>query len=270
MPAFPCTFDTDGPIRVTLRVPYGDVTLETSDAPTASVVLTTRNSSAFTPHDDTVTFRDGHLRIEVERPQGILAKLTGGEGPDVRVTLPHDSRVDAECTFGDLRLDGRYASTDLRGSSGDVDAGTLTGECDVTLSNGDIRIDTVDGRATLKTSNGDIKVRRIAGEVRATTANGDIHVDWLAGELGATTSAGDIKVDAARLGSIAASTRFGDLRFGVVPGTAVWADAHAGTGDVRSELEASEGPDEHGPRLEVRAQTSFGDIVLKRAKDDRR
>jgi hypothetical protein len=48
-------------------------------------------------------------------------------------------------------------------------------------------------------------------------------------------------------------------------GTAAWLDASAGVGQVHNALESADAPEPSAETVEVRARTSFGDIVIRRA-----
>lgn len=278
------TFDTPGPIRATLSVPAGDIICETSETATTTVVVTGRRGDRVGPTDAVVTYSDGHLEVTIPRAPGFLGWLASGDGPGVRVTLPRGSRVTADGSYGEVRLDGDYAEVAVRTSMGDVTlsdaaeasvktshgdirAGRLTGHTSLTTANGDIRVALIDGTAVCKSSNGSVRLESVSGDVRASTANGDVRVDDFAGTLGATTASGEIRVGNARAGAIAASTRLGDLTFGIAPGVATWVDVTAGNGKVHNRLDAADGPAEAGPRLEIRAQSAFGDINLRRSQE---
>jgi len=251
MRSVPYSFDTPAPISATLSVPNGDLVCEASETATTTVVVTGRGGERVTPEDVTVTYSDGHLEVTVPKIQGWFNLLASGQGPNVKVTLPQDSRIIAEGSYGDVRLDGGYAAITVKTSMGDVTVG-----------------DSAD--TDIKTSQGDVRAGRLTGHTVLTTANGDLRVDDFAGTLGGTTAAGDVRVNNARAGSIAASTRFGDLTFGIPSGTATWVDVSSAAGKVRNHLDAGDDPGAGAPRLQIRAQTSFGDISLRRSRDERR
>lgn len=290
MPNEPFVYDTPEPIRAEIALPSGDLRVEAVATATTEVLVTpaTRSeSSARLAEQSIVRFDGGRLEVLVPRTNDLLSWLVpSGPRVDVRIRLPRASEVTMDGTYGDVRLLGSLGRTQVRTSQGDVHledadgveikttngdvrANLLTAHTAITTSNGDVTVRAIDGSAVLKTSNGDIRLDAVSGDVRATTANGDIRVEEFRGTLGATTTSGDVIVATARSGEIAASAKTGDLTFGVPEGTAVWVDVRSGTGDVRNKLETGEAPEEDADRLEIRGQTSFGDITLKRS-DDRR
>jgi hypothetical protein len=60
-------------------------------------------------------------------------------------------------------------------------------------------------------------------------------------------------------------TRLGDLEVGIHEGTAAWLDVRATAGKVRSSLEETGVPEPSAETVEVRARTTAGDIVVRRA-----
>jgi hypothetical protein len=60
-------------------------------------------------------------------------------------------------------------------------------------------------------------------------------------------------------------TAAGELEVGVREGTAAWLDVSAHHGRVRTSLDEASTPDEGEATVEVRARTSYGDIVIHRA-----
>jgi hypothetical protein len=60
-------------------------------------------------------------------------------------------------------------------------------------------------------------------------------------------------------------TAYGELEVGIREGTAALLDVRSQFGSVRNSLTASDGPQPSDQRVEVRARTSFGDIVIRRS-----
>jgi len=90
-------------------------------------------------------------------------------------------------------------------------------------------------------------------------------VERAAAGVSATTSAGDIRLHSVRSGSVTAESTYGRVEIGVAQGSAAWLEVEARHGVVRSELEQAEGPGEADHTVEIRATTSYGDIILRRA-----
>jgi hypothetical protein len=63
-------------------------------------------------------------------------------------------------------------------------------------------------------------------------------------------------------------TPAGEVEVGVRDGTAAWLDVVTRFGAVRNGLDTGDPSPPTGARVEVRARTSIGDIVIGRAPDD--
>jgi DUF4097 and DUF4098 domain-containing protein YvlB len=173
-----------------------------------------------------------------------------------------------ECRFktsvGQFRLD-RTGRLRL-GTTGHVTVDTVIGNADVATGSGRIRIGDIDGTAVIKNSNGNIDVDTVTGELRASTANGDISVDRADAGVEAKTSNGTIRIGQVARDSVTLYTAAGDLEIGVAAGTAAWLDLKTGHGRVTNTLDdIGHGPDRSEETVEVRAQTSFGDITVRRS-----
>jgi hypothetical protein len=60
-------------------------------------------------------------------------------------------------------------------------------------------------------------------------------------------------------------TGYGQIELGIRPGTAARLDAHTGFGQVHTDMSAADSPGPDEETAEVRARTSFGDIVIRRS-----
>jgi hypothetical protein len=58
----------------------------------------------------------------------------------------------------------------------------------------------------------------------------------------------------------------GELEVGIREGTAALLDVRSQYGNVRNFLTASDGPKASDQTVEVRARTSYGDIVIRRSE----
>lgn len=277
------TFDTPEPISATIDIAGGHVILKASDRADTVVEV-----SATDPSDEAHVRAAQQTIVECSRGKlvvkGPKKRLTlFGRGPavDVMIELPSGSTVYSETwgavtgegRLGDVRVQAAVGPLDLeatgparlRTSAGDISVAHIHGHADVATSSGDIRIGTVDGSASVKTSNGDLTLGEVTGDLRLGSANGDITVDRAHAELQAKTARGDVRIGEVVRGPVEMHTTFGDLEVGVRQGPAVWLDVSAGTGSVRSELEAADRPGPSDETVVIKGSTGFGDIVLRRA-----
>jgi DUF4097 and DUF4098 domain-containing protein YvlB len=277
------TFDTPKPIVVTIDIAAGHVRINASDR--ADTVVQVRPSDESEDADvqaaeqTRVEYANGQLLVKA--PKNKIRSLFGRPASiDVTVDLPSDSRVDAKA-WADFRSEGRIGESTfdtaagsirldqtgrlkLRTAAGAVSVGRSVGHTDVTTSSGKIWIGKIDGTAVVKTSNGDITVGEVTGDVRLNTANGDITVDRALAGLGAKTAFGSVRIGEVVRGSVVLETGFGELELGVREGTAAWLDVSSKHGSVRSDLDASDSPEQSDETVEVRARTGYGDIVIRR------
>ena len=85
------------------------------------------------------------------------------------------------------------------------------------------------------------------------------------GDVNASTANGDVRVGGVRRGSASLKTSFGEIEVGIQAGTAARLDVHTEFGHIRNRMDASEGPGPSDETVEVRARTSYGDIVIHRS-----
>jgi hypothetical protein len=57
----------------------------------------------------------------------------------------------------------------------------------------------------------------------------------------------------------------GEIEVGVREGSAAWLDVKTKFGRVRNEMTTSDAPAEHADKVEVHANTAFGDVIVRRA-----
>ncbi len=277
------TFDTPEPIVVTIDTTGGHIRIHASDR--ADTVVEVRPSDESQDADvqaagqTQVEYANGQLLVKT--PRNKIRSLFGRTASiDLTVELPSGSRIEAR-TWGDFRSEGRIGESTfdiaagsvrldqtgrlkLRTAAGDVSVGRSGGHTDVTTSTGKIRIGEIDGTAVIKTSNGDITVGEVTGDVQLKTANGDITVDRALAGVGAKTAFGSVRIGEVVRGSVVLESGFGEVELGVREGTAAWLDVSSQHGSVRSDLDATDSPEQAGETVEVRARTNYGDIVIRR------
>ncbi len=280
------TFATPAPISVTIELVVGDIRITASDRANTVVEVRPRDDAKA---DDIKAAAQTHVEYEggellVKRPRNWRQYSPFGSGGavDVTIDLPTGSLVDGDlsmgklhgegelgaCRFttamGNIRLD-QVGALHLSTSSGNIAVDHARGDVDVSTASGELRLQAIDGAALIKNSNGATMVGEVAGDLRVQSANGRISVDRAQGSVTAKTARGDLRVGAVGRGVIVLETAIGDVEIGIEDGTAAWLDLSSKFGSVRNTLEDSDGPQPSDATVEVRAVTSVGDIVVRRA-----
>jgi DUF4097 and DUF4098 domain-containing protein YvlB len=279
------TFETPEPISVTIELATGDVRVVASERADTAVEVRPSSNPADEADDDVVAqtrvdYAEGVLLIRTPKPR--MFGLFGATGSvDVTVALPAGSRLSAEASLAAVRGTGRLGECRIRTSSGGVTlehtgrldlstgsgpvtVGRVDGSARIATGSGRVAVDEIDGAATVKNSNGDTWIGAIAGDARLSTANGNLTVDHAGAGVTAATANGEIVLGTVARGAVTARTGFGPIEIGIAPGTAAWLDLHTSFGSVHNRLEPSDAPPAGGDVVEIRARTSYGDIVIRR------
>ncbi len=279
------TFETPEPISVSVELVVGDVRVTATDRGDTTVEV--RPSDASNELDvraaehTRVEYAAGHLLVKgpKQRALGLFNKVGS---VDVTIELPAGSQLrgDAsvaafravgrlgECRLktaaGDLQLD-RTGPVDLTSGAGAIGVEEVTGHAEISTGSGRVRLARIDGTAVIKNSNGESWVGDVTGDARVNSSNGGISIDHAHAGVTATTANGDVRVGGVTRGSVVLRTAFGGIEVGIHAGTAARLDVSTSLGKVHNELDASDSPGPSDETAEVRARTSFGDIVIRRA-----
>lgn len=277
------TFETPQPITVRLEVVVGHFELVASDRTDTVVEVRPTNPSRdldVTAADQTrVDYAKGNLLIKGPKPLGPWRKIGS---VDVTIELPVGSAVHGAAAMADLRAQGRlgrcefdtaagHIRLDQTGAlhvttaTGDIAADHVVGTVEIATGSGNVRVRHIDGTAVIKNSNGESWVGEISGDARFNAANGTITVDKALSAVQAKTANGNVRLGEVVRGTIGLETAMGELEVGIREGTAAWLDVHTGFGTVHSTLAATDSPAASDERVEVRARTSFGDILIHRS-----
>jgi DUF4097 and DUF4098 domain-containing protein YvlB len=248
------TFATPGPVTLEVKIPAGDLDVETGNAAETTVELEVHGRDGDELEQNTrIEMRrrgDGYeVVVDAERNSGI--GLFRGRSGDyrVRVKVPHDATLRSEVASADIRGRGRYAEVDLKAASGDVELERVTGD------------------ASINTASGDIQVERV-GSGKINSASGDVQLDDVSGALSVNTASGDIELKSVTSGEVKVNSASGDVEVGIAEGSRLWVDAQSLSGDTASELELESGAPiegDEGPLVELKARTMSGDITVRRA-----
>jgi hypothetical protein len=247
------TFTTPGPVTLDIRIPAGDIEIETDDAAETAVELQARGRDAEALESDAeISMRprgDGYeVRVEAGRGRAGFLGLRGGEYR-VRVAAPHGATVKANLASADISGRGRYSDLDVKVASGDVEFEDVSGEADVNAASGDVQLDRV-GTAKINSASGDVRIDESAKGADVNTASGDVAID--------SVVSGDVRINSAS----------GDIEVGIAKGSRLLVDAQTLSGDTSSELDLESGntiETDEGPLVELKARSMSGDISIKRA-----
>ncbi|MFM9370856.1 DUF4097 family beta strand repeat-containing protein [Streptomyces sp. Da 82-17] len=276
------TFDTPEPISLTLEFDMGSARVVAGDRADTVVEVLPRNGAddndMQAAQQTKVTFSGGKLLVKSPRKRSLF----GRPGSlDITVELPAGSDVQGSSPMADLTAEGplghcefrtslgdlqvqRAATVRLRTSHGDVTVGRVEGVAEVSGA-GRIDIGSLGAEAAVRNGNGDTSVGEAHGDLKVNSANGRVSVDVAHASVDAKSANGHIRVGDVARGRITLRTAAGDLEVGIRESTAAWLDVRTSVGSVLNSLGPAQGPEGAAETVEVRADTSVGDIVVRRA-----
>lgn len=263
-------FETPEPVELTVELGSGTVVVEATDTDTTTVEVDG-------PHAEEFTVEQRGRRIAVIAPR----RLMSGRGShDVHVVVPTDSGLYTRTGSATVQAEGRYETLRTKTGSGDVEVDTVTGvavadsgsgsvTCDtvggdlrVRTGSGQVEIGSVQGKAVLSTGSGDVALGRAGDAVVVKAGSADATVGHSCGDLTLNTGSGDLRVERATSGRVRGRTGSGDIAVGIPGGTPVWSEVSTNSGQIRSNLEPVGEPAAGQDHVELRLQTSSGDIML--------
>ncbi|MGA2826974.1 MAG: DUF4097 family beta strand repeat-containing protein [Streptosporangiaceae bacterium] len=279
MPAF----DTPEPISAAIDLAVGDVRVSASDRADTVVRVSPADESheadVRTAEQTRVEYAAGRLLVAAPKPRAL--SLFGKPGSiDITIELPAGSHLQGdagvaafhgtgrlgECRVktgvGDLNF-GETGALDLNTGAGAIAVDRVAGPAEVSTGSGRVRLGEIAGRAVVKNSNGDVRIGEAAADLRVSTANGDIAVDRAGAGVTARSARGDVRIGDLRRGSVSLRTGFGEIEIGIHAGTAARLDVSTQFGHVRNLMDAAASPGPSDEIAEVRARTSYGDIVIR-------
>jgi hypothetical protein len=274
------TFATPEPITVSVELAVGAVNLVASDR--ADTVVTvhpsdpSKSGDVKAAEEARVDFHDGALTVQTSTRWRYLTKSS----VDVTIEMPTGSALRGSalgplfaqgrlgtCTFtsraGDIRIDD-VDRLDVRTTAGSVVVGRATGTAQIVVTAGSVRARELVGDAVIKNTNGSTEVGQTTSSLRVNGAHGTIAIDKSFGDTTVRCAHGGIRVEQATSGRIQLESAYGSIDIGVPDGTAAWVDATSQHGTVRNLLQDAAGPDESDRTVEVRASTSYGDVLVRR------
>lgn len=277
-------FDTPEPITANIEPGVGYVTIVAGDRLDTVVEIRPTDPDAASDVEaarrTTVDFVGNTLTVRGPKYNPLIGPGKN-RSIDVTVELPAGSHIHGKSAMGDLTATGRLGDVSYKTGLGDIqvdEAATLS----VTSGTGNVLGNRISGKATistsgrlhvgelagggeLKNSNGATVVGAARGPVKVRSANGDITVEQAAADVEAKTAKGGVRVLDAVRGSLTLETAMGEIEVGVREGSAAWLDVKTKFGRVRNDLTASGAPAEQADKVEIHADTAFGDVTVRRA-----
>jgi len=263
------TFQTPGPLLLSVRVPAGAIVIETTDGAETEVTLEPLDRGAEQAIEEaTVELRShaggGHeLVVEIEERRFLVFSTAPRVG--VHIRCPHGADLDVKTVSAEVRCEGSLGLAAVKSVSGDVVLPNLGGDARVKSVSGDVRLGQVEGVVEVQTVSGDVNAAGADGNVSITTVSGDLRVGDVGRSVTTKSVSGDQFVGSVKTGAMCQSVS-GDVYIAVPPGLQVYIDASSRSGDVSSELDPSEDAASQGGEVaELRVKTMSGDIRIARA-----
>ena len=260
------TFDTPGPVSLSIELGAGDIEVQATDAAQTRVRIT-GYAKEQPPRVTCDPTPDGGHRVVVEHRPKKTWGFSFSKGVDVEVLVPTGARVDGSSGAADVEAIGTFSSLSIRTGAGDIRFGEVTGDVQIACASGDVEGGSVGGHLSVKGASGDIEVGSVGHGLTVRSASGDIDVGALEGSTVITVGSGDIELRDVGAGRVEIRAVAGDVDIGVREGLGVWLDVASSSGDVHSSLEASGRDEPRGePELELAVHTVSGDVDIRRAR----
>ncbi|HWK93446.1 MAG TPA: DUF4097 family beta strand repeat-containing protein [Luteimicrobium sp.] len=290
-PLSPRQFATPGPVVVDAELAWARLEVVASQRDDTVVTVhphrPDRSGDVRLASDTTVELAGGVVQIRTPRSWRFNPLGPSKDSVDVLVELPEGSElrgrlaagslltrgalgaVAFRTSAGDLRVD-EAGPVELQSSAGAITVGRATGTVALTASAGAVRVREIAGDATVKCNNGSTTIGEITGTLAVKSAHADVTVQNARGDVEVKGSYGQTVVERIDRGQVRVESGYGSIEIGVPEGVAAWLDLGSKSGLVRSELEPASAPgtDEDGspdgPTVEIHAQTSWGDVTVRR------
>jgi DUF4097 and DUF4098 domain-containing protein YvlB len=280
------TFETPQPISATLDLSVADVRIIAGDRANTVVEVRptnqTRSADIKAAEQTRVEYSNGRLSVKMAKEWTRFTPFGGVASVDITIELPAGSAIHSESEMGSYDVDGRLEECLFKTGAGSIrleSTGSLTastgigeiiadrvaGDAELKTGSGLVRVGSVDGATVVKSGNGDTRIGEVGGDLRVRTANGEIVIGQARASVVAKSANGRIRIGDVVSGTVVMETAAGEIEVGIHEGTAAFLDVKTHHGNVRSSLQASTASEPSSSTVEVRARTSYGDIVITRA-----
>jgi len=279
-------FETPQPISATLDLSVADVRIVAGDRADTIVEVRptnqTRSADIKAAEQTRVEYSNGRLSVKMAKDWTRFTPFGGVASVEITIELPTGSAIHSESEMGSYDVDGRLEECTFRTGAGSIRldrTGSLTastgigeiiadrvaGDAELKTGSGLVRVGSIDGATVVRSGNGDTRIGGVGGDLRVKTANGEIVIGQARASVVAKSANGRIRIGDVVSGTVVMETAAGEIEVGIHEGTAAFLDVKTHHGNVRSSLQASTASEPSSSTVEVRARTSYGDIVITRA-----
>ena len=275
------TFDTPGPIAVTVVVAGAQLRVTASDR-TDTVVLVepidkASQSDVRVASKTKVDFAGGQLSVKTT--------VSGDKNGSVVITidLPAGSSLVAYLAHSRVHADGSFGECELHMASGQVQLDRISA-LQANIAAGEVTIGHIAERATIDGGAFAMRISEVKDTVKLTSSgagqtwighasadldlssgHGGFDIDRADGSVTAKTADGAIRIGRLTRGQAELLNRSGNIEVGISEGTAASVDANSERGLVRNSVPSQENPDTSDNQVTVHARTRYGDIIIQRA-----
>jgi hypothetical protein len=283
------TFQTPRPVLATIALAVGELRLVASERDTTTVEVRPSDPSnredVQAAEKTRVDCSGDRLQVTAPRTRSWISRGAGGS-IDVAIELPAGSSVRATGAMVDFTCEGplddcwvkngigqvrveRAEKLSIKSGAGDIEVGRVAGVAELATGSGDVRAAELAGSAVVKNSNGDTWVGVAGASLRLSGANGGLAVGQANADVVAKAANGDVRVGEIAAGTVVLETAVGDVEVGIPDGMAAYLDVSASAGRIDNLLEIGTAPEKSAQRVEVRARTALGNIVIRRPEEAR-
>ena len=272
------TFPTPRELTIDVRLPRGDIRVETADVTETTVTLDGSGERAERQIEKAVLRLEergdrDELLVDVDvddfqwssKRVRISFSLDRHDKVDVKIVAPHGTNLKATTGSADIRAAGRFGELETKTGSGDISVDEVERDAEIKVASGDVRLDRVGATLKVQTAAGDVHSGPVGGDAQIKTAAGDVNLEDVGGSVSINSASGDLRVGAVTQGTVELKSVSGDMLVGIRRGSRVWMDVKTVTGDASSDLDSGADDDGKGPLVELKATAMSGDIKIVRA-----
>jgi DUF4097 and DUF4098 domain-containing protein YvlB len=277
------TFNTPDPVDLRVELWQGQVNVVADDTDTTTVeLLPLRGDSAAKEAIDNARVEQRGNEIVVLMPKAKGSLFRARNEVEANIRVPSNSNAKIETASADIETHGvlgdvrassgsgevsidHSADLDVRTGSGDIQATTVNGSCNIKCGSADVKIGVVTADADIVAGSGDVVIDSVGAKLNSKSGSGDLILASAGHTVDAMAGSGDLLVKRIEQGKVKMKTGTGDVVIGVASGTAAYLDIMTVTGDVTSDLDSTDGPNSSDRTVDINIQSGSGDVVLQRA-----